>query len=141
MSLRPCIACHRHIRASARACPFCQPTLAAAIAIGLAFAACGGNPAPPAPAKVTPDARPDRGDTYGVPQQRDARPVPTPDAAVGPDASRGPAAPIYGVPERLLDAAPPAPPDATPQATPRPKKPKPPRPDPQPMYGVPRDPD
>lgn len=114
MALRPCRSCRRHIQAAAPACPFCQPTLAAAIAVGLAIAACGGNPAPaPVPSPPAADARPERGDIYGVPRQLDARPAPPPDAAPVPDAARPDAAPRHA--------------------------PKPPPGTMQPMYGVPLD--
>ena len=142
MSLRPCVACSRHLRPAEGKCPFCGSLAAAAIAIGLAFAACGGNAAEPAPtpgpslpsaADARPE-RPERGDIYGVPQQRDAAPAPPTDARpAGPDAGRGPAAPIYGVPDD-----PPAPVDAR-QA--KPPRPRPEKPDlrPEPLYGVPSD--
>lgn len=136
------MSCRRHVRASDGRCPFCGSLAAAALAVGLAiFSACGGGkegstPAPGPSPVTSSDARPERGDIYGVPQQRDVPPASPLDARpAGPDAGRGPAAPIYGVPDDIA----PAPPDARKAEAPRPPRPRPELPGPEPLYGVTRD--
>lgn len=120
MSLMPCPACQRHVRADETECPFCARSLApvrraAGAALGLAAAAAlagcpetAPSPPPPAPAYgapppvVQPVDQDGPADVYGAPPlpdelgPRDVAPVASP----APE----PPAPVYGGPPVEPDA-------------------------------------
>ncbi len=157
-ALIPCGGCHRHVRATEAACPFCARPIADALLAGivpeptqrlsragvLAFAAAFLSTACPSQPTPTPATSTDVGmmqTIYGGPPPVPPTPPPptppaTPDASA-PDAATVPVVPVVP-PTPIYGAPPPPTPPTPPRRHPRPHAQETPHhPVVAPMYGAP----